>query len=302
MKTFYSNGKLLLTSEYTVLNGAKALALPTVFGQSLTVEENDSERIFWKSFDSDKSVWIDVEIPFSEIINRLSSRQNPLEVNLINILHEAYKLNPTFLGKNKGYNVETHLTFPRLWGLGTSSTLINNIAQWLQINPYKLLETTFNGSGYDIACASNNTPILFWLEGKKPMVKAVDFYPKFSENLYFVYLNKKQNSKSAIANYYSKQQNITQAIIQTDKITTKILQTKELSEFANLLEKHETVMSNLLEMKTAKELLFADFKGIIKSLGAWGGDFVLVVSEENPTKYFNEKGFETVIPYKKMIR
>ena len=34
-KTFYSNGKLLITGEYVVLDGAKALALPTKYGQNL---------------------------------------------------------------------------------------------------------------------------------------------------------------------------------------------------------------------------------------------------------------------------
>jgi hypothetical protein len=30
---------------------------------------------------------------------------------------------------------------PKSWGLGTSSTLINNIAQWLQIDAFTLLKT-----------------------------------------------------------------------------------------------------------------------------------------------------------------
>ena len=47
--------------------------------------------------------------------------------------------------------------------------------------------------------------------------------------------------------------------------------------------------------------LFPDFDGVIKSLGAWGGDFVMVISNENPTDYFMEKGYETVIPYEEMI-
>ncbi len=38
MTTFRSNGKLLLTAEYLVLDGARAIALPTKLGQSLTVE------------------------------------------------------------------------------------------------------------------------------------------------------------------------------------------------------------------------------------------------------------------------
>ena len=47
--------------------------------------------------------------------------------------------------------------------------------------------------------------------------------------------------------------------------------------------------------------MFPDFDGVIKSLGAWGGDFVMVISNENPTDYFMEKGYETVIPYEEMI-
>ena len=43
--SFFANGKLLLTSEYLVLDGAKAFAIPTKKGQSLHVEiteKNDS--------------------------------------------------------------------------------------------------------------------------------------------------------------------------------------------------------------------------------------------------------------------
>ena len=37
MDAFYSHGKLLLTGEYLVLDGALALAVPCKLGQSLTV-------------------------------------------------------------------------------------------------------------------------------------------------------------------------------------------------------------------------------------------------------------------------
>ena len=60
-------------------------------------------------------------------------------------------------------------------------------------------------------------------------------------------------------------------------------------------------MSNILELQTIKESLFPDFDGVIKSLGAWGGDFVLVIARENPTDYFKEKGFETIVSYQDMI-
>jgi len=36
-------------------------------------------------------------------------------------------------------------------------------------------------------------------------------------------------------------------------------------------------------------------------LGAWGGDFVLSVSGDNPRSYFEQLGYEIVIPYEEMI-
>ena len=68
-KTFYSNGKLLLTAEYLVLDGATALALPTKFGQNLIVEQIESNKtIVWKSYDIDHSIWFEDIILFSSIL------------------------------------------------------------------------------------------------------------------------------------------------------------------------------------------------------------------------------------------
>jgi hypothetical protein len=62
--------------------------------------------------------------------------------------------------------ISTQLTFPRQWGLGTS-TLIN-IAQWTQINAFTLLKSSFGGSGYDIACAQNDEPIIYQIVDQEP--------------------------------------------------------------------------------------------------------------------------------------
>ena len=64
-------------------------------------------------------------------------------------------------------NITTKLTFPRAWGLGTSSTLISLIAQWAKCDPFELLFEAFGGSGYDIACATANSPISYQLPRKK---------------------------------------------------------------------------------------------------------------------------------------
>ena len=302
IQTYYSNGKLLITGEYVVLDGAKAFALPTKFGQNLIIEPVEGKKIIWKSFDNDGTLWFEDVILFEEIINRKETdKSDSIKGTLLKILHEAYILNPKFIDSSEGHNVTTELTFPKFWGLGTSSTLINNIAQWVEIDAFELLNNSFGGSGYDIACAQNNTPILYHLENGKPVVEKIEFEPSFEENLYFVYLNKKQSSKAAIASYYAKQNNLSKTISALERITNNVIKSADLRTFASELEKHEVLMSDILEMQTVKEQFFPDFKGVIKSLGAWGGDFVLAVSKDNPTSYFEEKGFKTILPYKQMI-
>ena len=300
-KTFYSNGKLLITGEYLVLDGAKALALPTKYGQYLTVSPCENQEIHWTSFDKDKSIWFQETISFSEIIKFKKLENQPVKATLIKILHEAYLLNPEFLYSSEGYCISTELTFPKFWGLGTSSTLINNVAQWLEINAFELLKNSFGGSGYDIACAQNDSPIFYQIIDGKPEVEIVNFNPDFSDNMYFVYLNQKQNSKSAIDSYYKKQNNFNAVLPEINKITVEITEAIPLEKFQELLQKHENIMSEILEISPVKNNLFSDFNGTVKSLGAWGGDFVLVVSNENPTAYFKAKGFETIISYSDMI-
>jgi mevalonate kinase len=301
-ETFYSNGKLLITGEYLVLDGATAFALPTKFGQNLIVEKNADQTINWKSFDVDGQIWFEESISFSEIKNEMPQEAETVKATLISILHQGYLLNPTFINDKSGYTITTQLSFPKKWGLGTSSTLINNIAQWLQIDAFTLLNNSFGGSGYDIACAQNNNPILYHLKHGRPSVERVTFNPSFKENIYFVYLNKKQSSKIAIANYQNnKTKNINKSIDAINEITLEILQANTVDSFAQAIEKHESNISTILETTTVKKALFSDFNGQIKSLGAWGGDFILVLSEENPTSYFASKGFETIIKYNDMI-
>lgn len=300
-KTFYSNGKLLITGEYVVLDGARALALPTKFGQNLTIKNGKNNQMDWKSFDKDGSIWFEDNITFESIIKKESFSSDKIKTTLIEILHEAYLLNPEFIEASEGYTITTELTFPKLWGLGTSSTLINNIAQWLDIDAFELLRKSFGGSGYDIACAKKDTPILYWLQDDRPRIEETVFNPDFTRNMYFVYLNRKQSSKAAIASYYNKQNNIAEVSRKIDQITEALLKAEDLKTFAYLIEKHEMILSDVLEMQTIQETYFSDFKGVVKSLGAWGGDFVLALSKNDPTDYFKEKGFPTILTYDEMI-
>jgi mevalonate kinase len=300
-QTYYSNGKLLITGEYTVLDGAVALALPTKFGQYLTIKESNGTTISWKSLDADGTVWFEDEITFDEIRNNTGQEMRSERSTLINILHVASLANPDVFNSSEGFTIETKVTFPRKWGLGTSSTLINNIAQWFGINAFELLNKSFGGSGYDIACAQHHTPILYKLKNKLPFVKEAPFNPTFDDKLYFVYLNQKQNSRSAIAAYRENRTDIHQTIHAVNTLTETIVSTQDFFVFTEALQTHETIISGILGLKTVKEALFPDFTGALKSLGAWGGDFILAAAPNDPTDYFTGKGYHTILKYKDMI-
>uniref|UniRef100_UPI0040477EFA GYDIA family GHMP kinase n=1 Tax=Mariniflexile sp. TaxID=1979402 RepID=UPI0040477EFA len=300
-ETHYSNGKLLFTGEYVVLDGALSLALPTKFGQSLEIEILNEPKIIWESFDENGDCWFNDAFSIDEIASGFSNPRNDVSKRIIQVLNVAQAMNPDFLSKKSGFKISTHLTFPKNWGLGTSSTLINNISLWANINAFELLDKTFGGSGYDIACAQNNHPITYQLEKGKPHVTEVYFNPNFKEHLYFVHLNKKQNSRDGIANYKANKGHIASAISEIKDLTSKMIHCVSLEDFEFLMKQHESIISKITKQEPIKNLLFNDFNGAIKSLGAWGGDFVLVTSEENPTAYFKNKGFHTIVPYTNMI-
>ncbi|GAL73063.1 GYDIA family GHMP kinase [Jejuia pallidilutea] len=301
METYRSNGKLLLTGEYVVLDGAVSLAVPTQYGQSLVIKPIEAQHLYWKSFDNTGTLWFEGAFSFKnfEIINQ--HQNESIAQRLKDILRAARILNPDFLNTPNGYEVETQLDFPKNWGLGTSSTLINNVAKWANVNAFKLLELTFGGSGYDIACAQHNTAITYQIFNKEPRINPVAFNPIFKKHLYFVYLNKKQNSRDGIAHYKALEQDLKPIISKINTITEQMLVCSDVNTFETLIETHEQLISKAIQQPTVKSLYFNDFKGAIKSLGAWGGDFILAASKTNPSLYFKNKGFNTVIAYNDMI-
>jgi len=302
-ETYYSNGKLLLTGEYVVLDGALSLAIPTTYGQSLEITSIDEPKLKWKSLDFENHVWFEDIFTLQKISTGFVNLRNDTSNRLLQILQAAKKLNPEFLNTSSGFDVLSKLDFPQNWGLGSSSTLINNIANWANVDAYKLLELTFGGSGYDIACAQHDRALTYQLSVKNEKdIIEVDFNPSFKELLYFVHLNKKQDSRQGIAQYKANTKDKAQVLNKISNITSEILICTNLNDFEILLNTHEQLISSIIHQVPVKEKLFPDFKGSIKSLGAWGGDFVLVTSDVNPNSYFNSKGYNTIITYSDMIK
>jgi mevalonate kinase len=308
MKNFYSNGKLLLTGEYLVLDGAKSLAVPTKFGQDLSVEKIKETQLIWGSFTHTGECWFEAIFDLQKLRLVSCTFNSDTEGNadfiaetLLEILKEARNLNPEFLNSESGFVVKTRLTFPRNWGLGSSSTLINSIASWAKVDAFKLLWNSFKGSGYDIACAQNDMSIFYEIKDEKPMVEQVSFNPIFKENLFFVHLNEKQDSKEGIAKFRESNQDIEKEIKMISAISDAFLKAESIEDFDRLIIEHERIISSIIKVKPVKEKLFSDYFGEIKSLGAWGGDFVLATGNSATPAYFKNKGFETILTYSEMV-
>ena len=298
----------MLTGEYLVLEGASALAVPTKFGQDLSVEKIKEPQLIWGSFTNTGDCWFEAvfELPKLRLVQATFNSDSDGSADFIaetlqDILLESRKLNPEFLKSEHGFQVKTNLTFPRDWGLGTSSTLINNIAQWAKVDAFQLLWNSFSGSGYDIANAKHNTPILYQVKNQQTIVKKVDFTPSFSDQLFFVHLNKKQDSKAGIARFKEKREKINNEIQLVSEISKQLIQEQKLLEFEKLIQEHEKIISSIIELPTVKERLFPDYFGTLKSLGAWGGDFILATGNKDTSQYFIDKGYTTILSYSDMV-
>ncbi|QED38197.1 GHMP kinase [Antarcticibacterium arcticum] len=303
---FYSHGKLLITGEYVVLDGAMALAIPSRFGQSLEIEANHDNKIHWTALDHKGNEWFKTSLILKGgelIFAEGNTHPTEPESRLLQVLTEALKLNSEVLNSQSGLNVTTKLEFPQNWGLGSSSTFINNVAQWFRIDPYELLKNTFGGSGYDIAAAQNEEPITFQLTKEKQSVLISNFDPSFKDQLFFVHLNRKQNSRASIAHYKAQSTaRVNDTVARISALTDSFISCNNIEEFALLIEIHETLISKLINTPKVKSTQFPDFPGAIKSLGGWGGDFILATGGQDEMDYFREKGYTTIVSYEEMVK
>lgn len=294
----YAHGKLLLSGEYAIAFGAKGLSLPLKFGQSLIVHPIEQNIINWSSTHI-HGTWFSCILDAQ--LKPITTTDSALTSRLINILTSAIQIDASVKEKLLGFAFETHLEFNPDWGWGSSSTLISNLSSYLGVDPYRLLSNTFGGSGYDIATATSQTPISYQLQSNRPEVNAADYYPVFSDHLYFIYLGKKQSSREALSNLPTPP---TQVLSEITDITEKLIACKDFNEFKRLTQAHEHIISKFIQQPRIQEHAFPDFNGSIKSLGAWGGDFILVATEVTKAdikRYFSNKGLNTLFAFKQIV-
>lgn len=293
----YAFGKLMLTGEYAVMHGAHALALPTRYGQHLTVHPGSaSDQLIWRAQDADGQFWLDVTFIGMELISVELTTETEL---LRKLLLKARELNPDF--NFMGYHAQTRLEFSRHWGLGSSSTLVALIAAWSQCDAFELFFSTLAGSGYDVAVSLHGKPLLYKLERPAPKVQLLEYTMPDDDSLRFLYLGKKQSSLAELSRTAFIQVDPV-LINDVDAISLELSRVKNSADFDYLLQQHEGLISRLIGLPTIKQSLFKDYPLLIKSLGAWGGDFALArIASASDINYFKNKGYTTILPANEMI-
>ncbi|MBK8701189.1 MAG: GHMP kinase [Saprospiraceae bacterium] len=291
----------MLTGEYAALDGALTVALPTKKGQKMTVKAHRGTDLVWQSYDHEGKLWFESEISIYDF-SAVKTTDPEVSERLKKYLKNAVRLNCEFLDKWNAFKIETFLEFPRDWGLGSSSTLIHLIAEWAEINPLELYFKCENGSGYDVACAGAKGPIEYISSDDEISYTPLDFKPAFADQLFFVHLGNKQSSDDAIKTYLTAVKDKKNLVKTITEISEQVCEVKDFTTFNKLMDAHEEVIAKHTGFKRVKEVRFSDFSGSIKSLGAWGGDFILATGEKDYVhSYFNAKGLPSVVPYKEMV-
>ena len=297
--TYRANGKLLLTGEYLVLHGAKAIALPLNVGQRMVVSQSETSVFLkWQAFYHDQ-LWFSCELNPEDFSVQTTSHSDKSE-SLSQIFRTIKSLNPEF-APQAGTKFETTLESNPEWGFGSSSTLISLLSQGAGVDPFELNELIFNGSGFDIACATADGPI-FYTRNKTVEPIPLDF--PFADQLFLVYSGIKKKTAAEVSTFLKERKVSAQVIDEGSTLTDEFSRCSDQNEFNLLIRQHEALISNLIERLPIKSEFFPDFKGEIKSLGAWGGDFFLASTSlpfSGVKKYFENKGLATVFRWNDLI-
>ncbi len=299
MSGIFSPGKLMLTSEYFAMDGALVLAVPTRLGQELSFCQKDDQKslIFWEAYHQNK-LWLKAVIDYKSWQIVETNIPSGAEF-ILKTLKNVQALSAIRFRNDFTYHLTTNLQFPANYGLGSSSTLMNNLAEWAEIDPFFLNKISLGGSGYDIAVAKEKSAVLFRSVPEISYEK-VNFSPPFKNELIFIHLNQKQDSREGISFYRSKEKS-QKRVDEFSDLTRNILLCNELENFSELLFIHEQKISDFLEIPTVRQQFFSDCPVFIKSLGAWGGDFVMSSKFEGYQDYFWGKGFNTIFDWNELI-
>lgn len=294
MDSFFSNGKVILLGEYGVLHGADALCLPLKVGQKLQVTENQDGIIHWKWTYADRLL-AKFSLESTNLNATEAEQGNPKWAqDLLVLIREE---NPDFL-KDKGFSLHFTNFFPPEWGLGSSSATISSLCRLAKVNPYLVNQKLMGGSGADIACTTARQWFLYRKDLLNPCVWPLTTPYHLKNHTYFIYSGTKQPTASHLNSLAPRLSQAGWLLI--NDYVYRFIASPLLPEALSILQQHEEFVGEHIG-QTPRGEEFPDFPGKIKSLGAWGGDFFMAISQQDYSfvkGYFQRKGYQTVFSWK----
>lgn len=293
---YSASGKLLLFGEYLVLRGANCFAIPLSFKQDLRIAPITDNKLIWEAFDGGK-IWLRIE--FDSELNILSTNDENKAVPIQKLL-QLIRIKRRYL-KLTRLHVQFTINFSRQFGFGTSSTLISLMSQWTYLDPYYLLLQSFGGSGFDVAAATADGPFTYSIE--KRFISKHTIAPQIRANLLFVYIGQKQKSVTEVNSFKNKEVTPKQ-LEQMNYIVQQATTCLSIEKWEMLMDESETLLSSILHQSKVKDKLFDDYPFSIKSLGAWGGDFIMATCRDidEAKSYFENKGLYIYYTYDEIIK
>ncbi len=308
-QSFTVPGKVMLAGEYFVLGGGVSLMLPTQFSQEMTIRDpRHNNQIEYNARDEQGNIFFNSVMSFREgEVQSLSFSDKETNDFLISLFRELSHKDLLFCG-----DIETKMNFSPLWGIGSSASLMALLAKSFNC-PWKDLLKHISGSGADVACSFSGRSLFYQRKNEEEIILSpCDFNPSFKDSLYFVHLNKKISTEKDISgivkNYFL---DLRQKNPELIKLVSSLV--KSLGDYQDNFKKSLSVLRQLdnltakgLQRETLQNSHFADFPGLVKYLGSWGGDFALVMSEDLSSKevseYFAKRGYKFLLRYDEMIK
>lgn len=296
----FAQGKLLISGEYLVLDGAKAIAFPLKYGQSLKCSEtSDAAVLHWQSFEEEE-LWLDLKLN-KKTLEIVEVSDIERAGGVIKIIKEAQLLNKNAPALPD--HMEVRSNFPFISGFGSSSTLIALMAHFFKVDVFQLSDATFGGSGYDVACAFHEGPLLYQNKKTEKVIQAVDLSDDITQYMFFVHSGQKMNSRNAIAHYRSQNEEvIASAVQEINTLSEQLLKASTFEELNNFGMASEKLLQGILKQASWNDV-FPDCPFTLKALGAWGGDYFMAIAhnKEEVKNYFKKKNLNQILCYQELI-
>ncbi len=301
----HAHGKILLSGEYAILDGAKGLALPLKKGQSLQIGRSSFQDAYILSLDVEGNPWFEARFHPETLGVEMPIGTKEMLDRWMMVFEFAQQKGVDLKQKLTGIQAVFQLEFPREWGWGSSSTWIALLAKWLELDAWELNNHVFGGSGYDVFASFSTSPYFFKLKDGVPEFENIPWNPSFSNQLFLVYLGQKQDTRAGISLYQTRKTNVKWEgfVDKANSCSIHLSKAENLFEFESYLQEHKSIIRILIGEGTIQNRLFPDYRfGTVKSLGAWGGDFVLATGSFQQVQdyFFKEKGL-MVLPLKGLM-